>query len=303
MANKYKEPADPKYKFKSDLSRELTAKHFPIVCGDKKDNKVYKTLAWEVGNRNECPVFESMYPDDIWLWEYHGKDTGLSITTKEDAKVWNAQTFVVKEFESGDNPKFEKEVSRAELADAIVEGFKVVSKNDYDEIWDELIVRADERIKGMEESIAEREGWLSDPSTYNGWDSSDNGAWQKSRFQTQINSWTKEIKAIKAALDEPALSPAIGQISTNKPKYYLVTAEAVYDGRTGYFATTAYDKIAAKKQLNRFNGWFTRRAPTGCTQEPLYLLSTAKVVKEFETPEEANAYCKERGIRVISLNL
>lgn len=304
MANKYKEPADPKYKFKSDLARELSAKRFPIVCGDKKDNKVYKTLAWEIGHRNECPVFESMYPDDVWLWEYHGKDTGLSITTKEDAKVWDAQTFVVKEFEGGDNPKFEKEVSRAELADAIIEGFKVVIPSiDYANLWDELLVRADETIKAVEEKIAEREGWLADPSTYNDWDPSDNGAWQKDNFRKQINSWTKENKALMAAMEEPALSPLIGTVSTNKPKYYLITADAAYDGRTGYFAVAAYDKIAAKKQLNRFNGWFTRRAPTGCTQDPHYLLSTAKVFKEFETLEDYQAYVDSRDIYVLPLNL
>ena len=37
---KYQFPEDPYQKFKSDLARELTAKHFPIRCGHKKDKKV-----------------------------------------------------------------------------------------------------------------------------------------------------------------------------------------------------------------------------------------------------------------------
>ena len=48
---KYKEPTDPRIKFKSDLARELTALNFPIYFGDKKDSKAYKTLAFLLENQ------------------------------------------------------------------------------------------------------------------------------------------------------------------------------------------------------------------------------------------------------------
>lgn len=60
-----------------------------------------------------------------------------------------------------------------------------------------------------------------------------------------------------------------------------------------FFTTQAFSKKEAARQINARNGWLTRRAPTGCAQEPLYQLSTAKVEYEFTNFERFNDFLEQ----------
>lgn len=290
MAIKYKAPENPYSKFKSDIARELTAKRFAFKCGDKKDKKVYRTLAYVLGHRDDCPIFEHCNGESAWIWKYHGAGIGLDIIAEgDDSLVYQGPTWTVKKFESKDGFKREG-VTRAELADVIIEGLKeVITDEDYEAYFDELMLEAESQIQKVKEDIQTRVDYLNgtkDP----GYTLDD---WSRKNFQKQINSWTKYNKELEEAMLEPALPPIEAAPETKYMNIYLISARATYDNEKSYFTTQAFSKKEAAKQINARNGWVTKRAPTGCAQEPHYKLSTAKVEYEFTNYEQFNDFLKQ----------
>ena len=287
MTVKYKAPENPYSKFKSDIARELTAKRFAFKCGDKKDKKVYRTLAYVLGHRDDCPIFEHCNGEDAWIWKYHGVDKGLEIFAEgKDSLIYQGPTWTVKKFNSKDG--FRKEgVTRAELADVIIEGLKeIITGEDYEAYFDELMIEAENQIQQVKEDIQTRVDYLNgtkDP----GYALDD---WSRKNFTKQINSWTKYIKDLEEAMLEPALPPIESTSETKYKNIYLISARATYDNRKSYFTTEAFSKKEAERQINARNGWLTRRASTGCAQEPHYQLSTAKVEYEFTNYEQFNDF-------------
>ncbi len=203
--------------------------------------------------------------------------------------IYQGPTWTVKKFESKNG--FKKEgVTRAELADVIIEGLKeTFPEEDYEAYFDELLVEADNKIKELEAGIQQREKWLSgeeDP----GYTLDD---WGRKNFQKQINSWTKYIKDLQVAMEVPALPPIEGTKETKYKKIYLISARSTYDDRISYFVTTAFSKKEADRQINKHNGWVTRRASTGLKQEPYYKIDTAKVEYEFENEAEYKSFLEQ----------
>lgn len=290
MASKYKAPENPYDQFRSDIARELTSKHFAFKCGHKTDKKVYRTLAYVLGHRDDCPIFEHCNGESAWIWKYHGSGEGLDIIAEgDDSLIYQGPTWTVKKFESKNG--FKKEgVTRAELADVIIEGLKeTFPDEDYEAYFDELLVEADKEIKESEANIQQREKWLSgeeDP----GYTLDD---WSRKNFQKQINSWTKYIKELKEAMEVPALPPIEGTKETKYKKIYLISARSTYDDRKAYFVTTAFSKKEADRQINKHNGWVTRRASTGLKQEPYYKIDTARVEYEFENEAEYKSFLEQ----------
>lgn len=290
MASKYKAPENPYSKFKSDIARELTAKHFAFKYGDKKDKKSYRTLAYVMGRRDDCPIFEHCNGEDAWIWKYHGVDKGLEIIAEgDDSLIYQGPTWTVKKFNSKDG--FRKEgVTRAELVDAIIEGLKeTIPDEDYEAYFDELLVEAENLIKGLKADIQKREKWLSGEENP-GYTIDD---WSRKNFVKQINVWTRDIKELEEAMIEPALPPIESAPETKYKNIYLISARSTYDNRKSYFTTQAFSKKEAARQINARNGWLTRRAPTGCAQEPHYQLSTAKVEYEFTNFEQFNDFLEQ----------
>ena len=290
MASKYKAPENPYDQFKSDIARELTAKHFAFKCGSKTDKKVYRTLAYELGHRDDCPIFEHCNGESAWIWKYHGVDEGLDIIAEgDDSLVYQGPTWTVKKFESKGGFKREG-VTRAELAGVIIEGLKeVITDEDYEAYFDELMVEAESQIQKAKDDIQTRTDYLNgtkDP----GYTLDD---WSRKNFQKQINGWTRYIKDLEEAMLEPALPPIEAAPETKYMNIYLISARATYDNEKSYFTTQAFSKKEAAKQINARNAWVTKRAPTGCAQEPHYKLSTAKVEYEFTNPEQFNDFLKQ----------
>lgn len=290
--SKYKEPANPKEKFKSDLARELTVLHFPIWHGDKKDIKVYRTLAYYLTKSNKAPVFEHCDSESLWIWpKGHGYDRqAIQVIPEKDTEVWNADTFYICDMYEEQN--FGENIPRSELAQAIKDviiGQDVMVCDDIytvDEYWDYLVNEANRKIEELEEDITEKEEQLADldymSKTYG---IEENQV--RDNYQTIINRSNKEIKELKTVLEEPALSPNL-KASTNKPKVYVFTAQPAdsHDNYVGYFAVMAYDKLEAERQISKNNEWFTRRSYTGQSKQPYYLLNTVELYKEFNTMKE-----------------
>lgn len=299
---KYQFPEDPYWKFKSDLARELTAKHFPIRCGHKKDKKVYRTPAFYA-----CSTYDSTYPyaevqdDNIWIRTYYGSGDGVEIwIDDENNKVYQGPTWTVTRFNSGEK-HFKEGVTRAELADTIIAAFKeYFPGTDWEGIFDEAIAKLGDWIEKNNEQIAERESWINGEDKNHEWYDRD---WQLKRYQQQINKWTKENKEYMKALEEPALPPLEDTVARVTKKFYLGTMRAYDDGRTAYWWTTAFDAKAAKRKLNARNWLFSRRDYMGITREPRYLLNSAQLTKEFNTQEEIEAYVKANNILPLDLDM
>ena len=283
---KYKESADPRIKFKSDLARELTALNFPIYFGDKKDSKAYKTLAFCLGNQT-CPIFEKINKKELWIWSYEGSGNGLVVQVETENDLWQGPTWIVESFDPKKSSFQETSVTRQDLAKTIVEGFKEVSGTDYESLFDELIVETDEAIKENEDLIAERQAWIEDRSgKYDDW--------MKERFEQQITSSEKLIKELKGALDDPELPKFQETSKTPDKKFYLITAQRSFDSKIIPFYTTAFDLNQAKQQIHSRNPRFSKRNLYGSKQEPSYVLKTAKVVKEFQAKKDLVKYCKQQ---------
>lgn len=299
---KYQFPEDPYWKFKSDLARELTAKHFPIRCGHAKDKKVYRTPAFYTHT-----TYDSTYPyaevqdDNIWIRTYYGSGDGVEVFIEDESKkIYQGPTWTVTRFNSGAN-HFKEGVTRAELADTIIAAFKEYFPNtNYEQIFDEAIAEIGERIEKNEELIAEREKWISGEDEGHEWYDRE---WQLKRYQQQINKWTKENKEYMKALEVPALPPIEDEVVKVAKKFYLGTMRSYYDGRLSYWYTSAFDKKAAKRKLNRHCWLFTRREYTGSTCEPKYILDSARLTMEFDSAQEINDYIEENHINPLPLEM
>ena len=115
MSNKYKAPENPYDKFESDIARELTAKNFAIKVGNKKDSKVYRTLAYVIGHKDDCPVFKACNKDYAWIWTYHGSGIGLDIVSEGiDSLIYQGPTWTVRDIDNKNIFKKENEIQKDE---------------------------------------------------------------------------------------------------------------------------------------------------------------------------------------------
>ncbi len=282
---KYKEPTNPSIKFQSDLARELSTLNFPIYYGDKKDNKVYNTLAFCLERSDDCPIFEHIDSSELWIWTSNGSGKGLTVQVESDNRIQQGPTWTVEEFDSA-NPVFQvMSVTRGNLAKTIVDGFKKLG--DYEKLFDELIIEADNKIKENEKLIEERLIWIED--TTGQYDD-----WMKKRFNQQITSSQRLIKDLKNALDEPELPVFQDNQPDTNPNFYLVTAVRNYDNKTVPFCVEAFNKIEVRRKLNSKSIFFSRRDLRGSKKDPTYDFQSLEIVKEFKTRDELLDYVTQR---------
>lgn len=318
-AAKYKAPDSPYKKFESDLARELTAKHFPFWSYSKVDKKVYRSplavlhdghygysdyicfasgfgsdqLAIEPGHGYGIVCYvESEGEGEEWFQNTnpHFADEGYKT---DDNFYYQGPTWRVRGGEDGKAKDFLKEgLARNQVADAVIECMKAsCPKRDFDAEWDELVVEIDKKIKDCQEDSVKLQGYL-DGSIDPGYTIDD---YSRKRFTTRVNSYAKYIKELTAALEEPALSPeylAGGSTTAAERKsrtWFGGTWTASYDGRTGYWLTSAWNKATAIRQV-KHSFPCSRRASTGCSREPDYLAASVKCTNEFTSAEEAKTW-------------
>lgn len=319
-AAKYKAPDDPFLKFKSDLARELTLKHFPIWSYHKNEKKVFRSpLAVLNDGRygyNDYISFASGFgSDQLAIEKGHGYGIVCYVESEGKGEEWfqntnpnfadegyktddnfyyQEPTWRVRGGEDGKAKDFLKEgLARNQIADAIIECMKASCPNrDFDAEWDELIVEVDKRIKHCEEYIKEYSAKLAaDPNEVD----SGEDSWFRGKIEKNIKGNEKYIKELTEILQDPALSPeylAGGSTTASEKKsrtWFGGTWTATYNGRTEYWVTAAWTKAEAVRQVKHSFGC-SRRAPTGCSREPDYLAASVKCTNQFASKEEMEAW-------------
>ena len=316
---RYYAPNDPFLKFKSDLAREFTAKHFPFWNYNKHEKKAFRTPRAVLNDGrmyyNDYLRFYSFGSDVLAIEE--GKGGGLICYIESEGKgeeffqntnsvipsegytsdtnfYYQGPTWVVRGGEDGKVKDFIKEgLARNQVADAIIECVKLACPNkDFDNEWDEMIVEIGKKREEAQAYIDEMTANLERNEDING-DGAWIDPWFRGRIQTNINGKLKDIKAYDSILEPPAMPPELNNapsVADRKSRtWYGGTWTATYDGRTSYWLTAAWTKAEAVRQVKHSFGC-SRRAPTGCTQEPSYLAASVRCTKEFTSSEEAKKW-------------
>lgn len=327
-AAKYKAPEDPYLKFKSDLARELTARHFPLWSYHKREKKVYRSpmaivnCGRLIGNQYTAILLHSFGSDCLAVEvgdgggfacyiesEGQGKEyfqnTNSAIPSEgyktKDNFFYQGPTWRVKGAEDYKAKDFLKEgLARNQIADAVIECLKLACpKRDFDNEWDELIVEIGEKIKKEEEYVAEYSAKLAaDPSEVDSGDGAWRDSWFRGRIQKNVNAAEKFIKELNEALQEPAMCPEYlnsdsGVTADRKARtWFGGTWTDTYDGRTDYWITAAWTKPEAVRKLKKSFSC-SRRDVTGCSKEPTHLAASVKCTEQFANSEEAKAWKEE----------
>lgn len=322
---RYKAPDDPYDKFKSDLAREFTAKHFPFLFGYKRDKKVFRTPAYYFRadeSSDTLPSYEyGGGSDELWLSRRgHGTDLVGSIVADgkqaewfqntnsyfadegytTDANfyyqgpTWSVRSYDIKKDEWTD---FKSGLRRDELADAVIELYKTNIPRDYDGIYNELIEDCQNKIKAKEENIEEYQGML-DGTVKLSYTLDD---WQRGRYRTFINGWEKEIKEYNTYLEAPALPPDLQSTEKVETKlrdlyYGIVDENPDPDGPNGqyakrlHWAAYGFNKAEAVRTV-KHSHYCSRRASTGTSKKPNWLAASVKCLgtiteEEFKEKQE-----------------
>ena len=320
-AVKYKSPDSPYKKFKSDLARELTAKHFPIWSYDKTDKKVYRSpltiLHDGVYGSNDYIMFHSFGSDQLAIEQGHGygiacyivsegkgeeyfQNTNSSIPSEgyntEDNFYYQGPTWRV--YGDGKAKDFLKEgLSRNQIADAIIECMKEACPNrDFDAEWDQMIIDIKDKITELDEYVKKYSSKLT--VDLNKVDSSDI-TWKDPKFRDKVEKNIKRnekrIKELTSALQDPDLSPEYlsagfdTEVERKSRNWYGGIWTSSYDGNTSYWITSAWNKDTAIRQV-KHSSLCSRRSYTGSTKDPDYLAASVKCTKEFTNDKEAKAW-------------
>lgn len=329
-AARYKAPEDPFLKFRSDLARELTAKHFPVWSYHKHEKKVFRsplaivnagrmgsdgrysfiklskfgsdTCAVEVGDGNGFACYiESEGKGEEWFQNTNSAIPSEGYSTDQNF-YYQGPTWCVRGAEDYKAKDFKKEgLARNQIADAVIECLKVALPNrDFAAEWDEMIVEIDEKIKDKQAYVDEYTAKLAaDPNEIDTGDGAWKDSWFRGRIQTNINGAVKYIKELETALEEPALCPEYlnsgsGAATDKKNRtFFGGTWTETYSGRTCYWLTRAWTKPEAVRKM-KHSFACSRREPTGCSREPDYLAASVKCTNQFATAEEAKAWKEEK---------
>lgn len=324
-AAKYKAPEDPFLKFRSDLARELTAKHFPVWSYHKSEKKMFRSpmailndgrlggydytaiilrsfgsdqLAVEVGHSNgiACIV------ESEGQGEEYFQNTNSAIPSEgyktTDNFFYQGPTWRVKGCDDYKAKDFLKEgLTRNQIADAIIECLKLACPDrDFDNEWNELVAEIDAKIKDREAYVKEYTAKLeADPSEVDSGDGAWKDEWFRGRIQKGVNAAAKFVKELSEALQEPALCPEYlnsdsGTTTDRKSRtWFGGTWTATYDGRTEYWVTAAWTKPEAIRKMKQSYSC-SRRASTGCSKEPAHSATSVKCTKQFTSAEEAQVW-------------
>ena len=320
-AVKYKAPDSPYEKFKSDLARELTAKHFPIWSYDKSDKKVYRSpltiLHDGFYGSNNYVVFHSFGSDQLAIEP--GRGYGIACFIESEGKgeeyFQNTNSYIPSEgYNTDDNfyyqgptwrvygnrrsKDFLKEgLSRNQIADAIIECMKESCPNrDFDAEWDQMIVDINDKIIELDEYVKEYSAKLAvDPNKVGSGDSYWKDPWFRNKIEKNVKSSEKSIKELTDALQDPDLSPEYlsggfeTEVERKSRNWYGGTWTSSYDGRTSYWITTAWNKATAIRQVKHSSSC-SRRSYTGSSRDPDYLAASVRCTKEFTSAKEAKAW-------------
>ena len=320
-AVKYKSPDSTYKKYKSDLARELTAKHFPIWSYDKEDKKVYRSpltiLHDGLYGNNDYVMFHSFGGDQLAIEPGHGYDiacfiesegkgeeyfqnTNSSIPSEgyntDDNFYYQGPTWRVRG--NGKSKDFLKEgLSRSQIADAIIECMKKSCPNrDFDAEWDQMIVDINDKITELDEYIKEYSAKLAvDPNKVDSSGINWKDSWFRDKIENNIKSKEKRIKELTSALQDPDLSPEYlsgsseTEVERKSKNWYGGTWISSYDGKTSYWITTAWNKATAIRQV-KHSSLCSRRSYTGSPKDPDYLAASVKCTKEFTSDKEAKAW-------------
>ena len=324
---RYYEPNDPFLKFKSDLARELTAKHFPFWNYHKNEKKVFRTPRAVLNDGrmfyNHYPVFYSFGSDALAI--ELGRGGGLVCYIESEGKgeeffqntnsvipsegytsdtnfYYQGPTWVVRGGEDGKAKDFIREgLMRNQVADAIIECMKAsCPERDFDNEWDEMVVEIDEKIKDKQSYVDEMTAKLNaDPSEIDTGDGAWKDSWFRDRIQKNVNSCEKSIKELNGILEPPALPPELANttpttVDRKSRTYFGGDWVSTYDGRTCHWITAAWTKAEAVRNVKHCY-YCSRRASTGCAKEPDYLAASVKCTQQFNSKEEAMEW-KERVI-------
>lgn len=324
-AVKYKAPDNPYKKFKSDLARELTAKHFPIWSYDKTDKKVYSSplAILHDGNYgyNDYVVFYSFGSDQLAIEPGHGHGIACYIISEGKGEEYfqNTNPSIPSEGYNTDNNFYyqgptwqvhggdkskdflKKGLARNQIVDAIIECMKEsCPSRDFDSEWDQMVVDIKDKITELDEYVKKYSAKLAlNPNEVDLGDSAWKDPWFRDKVKKNIKSNEKRIKELTDALQDPALSPeylADGPETTVERKsrnWYGGTWKSSYDGKESYWITSAWNKDTAVRQV-KHSVYCSRKASTGIPRKPDYLAASVKCTKEFISAEEAKAWSDSR---------
>lgn len=294
---KYNAPADPYNKFESDLARELSVKHFPIRFGSKKDRKAFQTLAF-VLQQSDYPVFDSGGSDLLPLSCYRGSGWDILVESEGSGEEYFQNTnpnFSDEGYKTNQNyyyqgptwhvysenkkGAFDKTgVTRNQLADVIIEGFKAIGF-DYEAKQDELLATAGEEISFMQKRNATLKNYLDGTET----PTFDVDQKQLKIWERTVATNEKQILLITDLInDNVALSPDLNStdaVERKQRSYFYGKGNPNSDYAPIYWVATGFDSKEAVAKV-RNSMWCKKRDTTGIKRDNEWDASSISVIRQ-----------------------